>query len=445
MEIITSLIIGIILGLAAGYYLWRNQTGNNQTQLQAELLVAKNLASEIEKIKGQELARVVSERNEANLRLTEVEKALSTAQEAKASAERSLTQLLELKDEIEKRMREAFASASQSQLTQGRADLLSAAEEKFAPFRSQLDELKKTSAELKGSLTANNESAEKVAKEARKLAEAMTSTTKQGSWGELQLKRVVELTDMLEKIDFETQETRASEDGNLRPDMVIKLPEGKQIIVDAKAPTKNFIEAHEATNEADRNRLLDEFTSKIREHAKKLGAKEYWNQYKPAPEFVILFLPNEALFSAALQIDPSLIEYAWGQKVVIATPTTLLSILRTIAHSWQRVDVEKRAEKVTQLAEKLYEGIRLTSEHFADSGKALNKAVDYHNKTLSTLQSRVYGNAEKLISEGEQLKSDRKLESGEVIDVQALTSIEEAKRLRKNSSPDNPPGELPSS
>jgi len=250
---------------------------------------------------------------------------------------------------------------------------------------------------------------------------------------------------MLEKIDFETQDTRSGEDGNLRPDLVIKLPEGKQIIVDAKAPTKNFVEAHEAPNEVERNRLLAEFTSKIKDHAKKLGAKEYWNQYKPAPEFVILFLPNEALFSAALQVDSNLIEYAWGQKVVIATPTTLLSILRTIAHSWQRVDVEKRAEKVTLLAEKLYEGIRLTSEHFADSGKALNKAVEYHNKTLSTLQSKVYSNAEKLITEGEQLKNDRKLESGEVIDIQAHTSVEEAKRMRKNSSPDNPAGELPNS
>jgi len=191
--------------------------------------------------------------------------------------------------------------------------------------------------------------------------------------------------------------------------------------------------------------LLNEFASKIRDHAKKLGAKEYWNQYKPAPEFVILFLPSESLFSVALQIDPSLIEYSWDQKVVIATPTTLLSILRTIAHSWDRVDVEKRAETVIGLAEKLYEGIRLTSEHFADSGKALSNAVKYHNKTLENLQSKVYGNAEKLITEGERLKNDRKVESGEVIDVQAHTSFEEAKRMRKNSSSDGSAGELPNS
>ena len=198
-------------------------------------------------------------------------------------------------------------------------------------------------------------------------------------------------------------------------------------------------------NETERGRLLNEIAVKIRDHAKKLGAKEYWNQYKPAPEFVVLFLPSEALFSVALQIDPNLIEYSWGQKVVIATPTTLLSILRTIAHSWERVDIEKRAETAILLAEKLYEGIRITSEHFADSGNALYNAVDYHNKTLKALQSGVYKNAEKLITEGEQLKNDRKVVSGEVIDIQAITSIEEAKRKRKNSSPDNPTGELPNS
>jgi len=445
MEITISLIIGIILGLALGYYLWRNQTGNNQTQHQAELLAAKNLAFEIEKIKAQELARIVNERDEANQRLTAAEKALSTAQEAKSSADRSLAQLIELKDEIEKRMREAFASASQNQLTQGRADLLSAAEEKFAPFRNQLDELKRTSAELKGSLTTNNESAEKVAKEARKLAEAMTSTTKQGNWGELQLKRVAELTGMLKNIDFVTQETIMTDDGILRPDLVVKLPGERNIVVDAKAPTKNFIESQNAQNESERARLLNEFAAKIRNHAKQLGAKEYWNQYKPAPEFVILFLPSEALFSVALQIDPNLIEYSWDQKVVIATPTTLLSILRTIAHSWDRVDVEKRAETVIELAEKLYEGIKETSEHFADSSKALNNAVDYHNKTLKVLRSGVYMNAEKLITEGEQLKNERKVERGQVIDIQAITNIEDAKRKRKNSSPDSPTGELPNS
>ena len=334
--------------------------------------------------------------------------------------------------ETEARMREAFANAAQSQLTSNREQFIGMAEQKFAPFKSQLDELTRTNNELKGSLKTSNEQSEKVAAEARKLAAAMTSTNQQGSWGELQLARVAELTGMKEHVDFETQSSTAGEQGNLRPDMVISLPGGRKIVVDAKAPTKTYIEASHATTEADRSRLLAEFAAKLAEHARKLGAKEYWNQYKPSPEFVILFLPNEALFSTALQLDPKLIENAWGEKVIIATPVTLLSVLRTIAHSWDRVEVEQRAEKVIEIAEKLQDGVRLASEHFADAGSGLNKAVKEYNATLETLRSRVFNNAEKLLTEGEKMKAERQVADGVTIDVTAHEALPEVKRPRRN-------------
>jgi len=333
--------------------------------------------------------------------------------------------------ETEARMREAFANAAQSQLTSSREQFIGMAEQKFAPFKSQLDELTRTNNELKGSLKTSNEQSEKVAAEARKLAAAMTSTNQQGSWGELQLARVAELTGMKEHVDFETQSSTAGEQGNLRPDMVISLPGGRKIVVDAKAPTKTYIEASHATTEAERSRLLAEFAAKLADHARKLGAKEYWNQYKPSPEFVILFLPNEALFSTALQLDPKLIENAWGEKVIIATPVTLLSVLRTIAHSWDRVEVEQRAEKVIEIAEKLQDGVRIASEHFADAGSGLNKAVKEYNATLETLRSRVFNNAEKLLTEGEKMKAERQVADGVTIDVTAHESLPEVKRTRR--------------
>ena len=342
--------------------------------------------------------------------------------------------------ETETRMREAFANAAQSQLTSNREQFIGMAEQKFAPFKSQLDELTRTNNELKGSLKTSNEQSEKVAAEARKLAAAMTSTNQQGSWGELQLARVAELTGMKEHVDFETQSSTAGEQGNLRPDMVISLPGGRKIVVDAKAPTKTYIEASHATTEAERSRLLAEFAAKLADHARKLGAKEYWNQYKPSPEFVILFLPNEALFSTALQLDPMLIENAWGEKVIIATPVTLLSVLRTIAHSWDRVEVEQRAEKVIEIAEKLQDGVRLASEHFADAGSGLNKAVKEYNATLETLRSRVFNNAEKLLTEGEKLKAERQVADGATIDITAHESLPEVKRPRRNKEL---PGEEP--
>ena len=368
------------------------------------------------------------------------------ADDAKAAAEQSLAALRADQQkalteaearynkalaEADARMREAFANAAQAQLTQNREQFIGMAEQKFAPFRSQLEELARTNNELKGSLKTSSEQSEKVAEEARKLAAAMTSTNKQGSWGELQLARVAELTGMKEHVDFETQSSTAGEQGNLRPDMVISLPGGRKIVVDAKAPTKSYIEASHAATEAERTRLLADFAAKLGEHARKLGAKEYWNQYKPSPEFVVLFLPNEALFSTALQLDPLLIENAWGEKVIIATPVTLLSILRTIAHSWDRVEVEQRAEKVIEIAEKLQDGVRLASEHFADAGSGLNRAVKEYNATLETLRSRVFNNAEKLLTEGEKMKAERRANDGATIDIQAHEALPEVKRPRK--------------
>ena len=418
-----------------GYHFGRSTRPQNQADesLRQELTSAKALLAAAETRRTQDTAALQGERDKALARAGEAGEALARAEEARNAAQRTLEETKASFAELEKRMREAFASAAQSQLTQSREQLIGVAEQKFAPFKQQLEELARTNSELKGSLKTSNERAEKVAEEARKLAAAMTSTNKQGSWGELQLARVAELTGMLEHVDFETQSSTASEQGNLRPDMVISLPGGRKIVVDAKAPTKSYIEASQAANDADRARLLADFAAKLADHAKKLGAKEYWSQYKPSPEFVVLFLPSEALFSTALQVDPSLIENAWGQKVVIATPTTLLSVLRTIAHSWDRVEVEQRAEKVIELAERLHDGVRIASDHFADAGGSLNKAVREYNATLDTLRSRVFNNAEKLLAEGERLKAERQLADGATIDVQAHETLPEVKRPRRGT------------
>ena len=428
MEYLVPLVLGLALGYV-GYLLGRRT--QPQSQSMQELASAKALLVAADQRRIDETSNLQAERNKALDKASAAETALARAEEAKAAAQRSLEDTKLSFTELEKRMREAFANAAQSQLTQSREQFIGMAEQKFAPFKSQLDELTRTNNELKGSLKTSNERSEKVAEEARKLAAAMTSTNKQGSWGELQLSRVAELTGMLEHVDFETQTSTAAEQGNLRPDMVISLPGGRKIVVDAKAPTKSYIEASQATTEEERTRLLEDFAAKLADHAKKLGAKEYWSQYKPSPEFVILFLPSEALFSTALQVDPLLIENAWGQKVVIATPTTLLSVLRTIAHSWDRVEVEQRADKVIEIAEKLHDGVRIASDHFADAGGSLNKAVKEYNATLDTLRSRVFNNAEKLIAEGERMKAERQLKDGATIDIHAHETLPDVKRPRR--------------
>lgn len=340
--------------------------------------------------------------------------------------------------ETEAKMREAFASAAQTQLAQSRDQFIGMAEQKFAPFKNQLDELARTNNELKGSLKTSGEQSAKVAEEARKLAAAMTSTNKQGSWGELQLERVAELTGMSNRVNFETQASSAGEEGNLRPDMVVHLPGGRCIVVDAKAPTKSYIEACATTDEAERSRLMADFAAKVRDHARKLGGKEYWNQYKPSPDFVILFLPSEALFSAALKEDPSLIEGAWGQHVVLATPTTLLSVLRTVAHSWQRVDVEARAEKIVELSHKLLEGIRLAGSHFASAGGSLNDAVEQYNKALGSLQSKVFNHGTAIVALGAKMRTGKQLAAQSEIGLLAHEALPVGQRKRRGK--DEPEG-----
>jgi len=415
--------------------------------LQQELVASKATLAAEKVRRTQETEALQSERNAALNKANQSEQALARAEEAKAAAERSLNETRASFMALEQRMKEAFAAAAQSQLAQSRDQFIGMAEQKFAPFKSQLDELARTNNELKGSIRTNGEQSEKVAEEARKLAAAMTSTNKQGNWGELQLERVAELTGMSNRVNFKTQESSAGEEGSLRPDMVVHLPGGRCIVVDAKAPTKSYIEACATSDEAERSRLMADFAAKVRDHARKLGAKEYWNQHKPSPDFVILFLPSEALFSAALKEDPTLIEGAWGQHVVLATPTTLLSVLRTVAHSWQRVDVEERAEKIVELSHKLLEGIRLAGSHFASAGGSLNDAVEQYNKTLGSLQSKVFnhgtaivGLGAAIVGLGAKMRTGKQLANPSEINLLAHEALPVGQRKQREK--DDPRGSL---
>lgn len=437
MDTLIPIVLGLALGYV-GYLLGRSSRPQNQADLtlQQELTGTKALLVATETRRTQDTASLQGEREKALARVTIAETAVARAEADKDAAQRSLEETKASFVELEKRMREAFANAAQNQLTQSREQFIGMAEQKFAPFKSQLEELTRTNNELKGSLKTSNEVSQHVADEARKLAAAMTSTNKQGSWGELQLSRVAELTGMSEYVNFETQSSTTGEEGSLRPDMVVKLPGNRCIVVDAKAPTKSYIEACACTDETERARLMADFAGKVRDHARKLGAKEYWKQHKPSPEFVILFLPSEALFSAALKEDPSLIEGAWNQNVVLATPTTLLSVLRTVAHSWQQVDVEERAEKITELSHKILDGIRLASNYFAAAGGSLNDAVTEYNQALVALQSKVFSHGTTIVSLGAKMKAGKQLAVGSAIVDRAHQALTNNTAKRKGKPAD---------
>src|SRR5579863_6877404 len=290
------------------------------------------------------------------------------------------------------------------------ADLVTPVRESLSKVDAQIQQMEIARGEAYGDLKAQVQSLITTQKELQSetgnLVRALRTPNVRGRWGEIQLRRVVEIAGMLPYCDFAEQETVTTEAGRFRPDLVVKLPGGKNVVVDAKTPLDAFLDAFETNDEETRRKCLLNHARQVRDHMETLSGKNYWEQFEATPEFVVMFLPGETFFSAALEQDPGLIEQGVLSRVIPASPTTLIALLKAVNYGWNQEKLARNAKQISELGKDLYERMATMAEHIEDIGGDLHKAVGSYNKAIGSLERMVLPAARKFTELGAPVADD---------------------------------------
>lgn len=450
------LAVGLFLGGIVGWFWASSRAAQRGAEAEGRIKAAESSAQELraqvnhlqqtaaqlqEKIRAESELKAAAEARlkEAQVSLDEQKKLLDDARQKLADAFNALA------SDALKSNNQAFIQLARSTFetiqAQAKGDLETrqkAVEGVVAPLRESLEryekqilDLEKTRQSAYGALdeqlrtlaSAN----QTLQKETSTLSNALRAPQVRGRWGEMTLRRVAELAGMSEYCDFTEQETFQTESGRQRPDVIVNLPGNRRIAVDAKVPLKAFLDAASAGSEAERLQLLAHHGQLVRAHMNQLAARSYWEQFDPAPEMVILFLPGESFFAAALEQDRSLIEDGMGKKVILATPTTLIALLRAVAYGWRQDQVARNAQVISELGKQLYDRVRTFVTHFEGVGAALERGIESYNRAAGSLESRVLPSARRFKELGAA--------TGE--EIQELEPVDETARALASREPDS--------
>ncbi|MEK6642925.1 MAG: DNA recombination protein RmuC [Planctomycetota bacterium] len=396
-------ILGLVVGGAAGYAfgLLRSRRGaEDDASAIADLAGAQAALDEVRKqitAKDAELTALRQALENEKVSGADARARLESARDHFAEQRRQIA-------EMETKVKETFGALSAEALKGNNEQFITLADAKLKPLREQLEryeknivELEKTRAEAYGGLNKQLESLSqselRITHETGQLVAALRQSGTKGKWGEVTLQRIVELSGLTQHCDFDTQ---ASQDSGQRPDLIVKLPGDRTLAIDAKVNTSAYLDAAGATNEEDRKRHLDRFIAAVRTTIKNLSAKEYWRQFSPAPEFVVMFMPGEAFFSTAVSLDPDLLYNSADSRVILASPTTLMALLMAIRHGWQQQQVAENAERIAEAGRELYDRLCVFAKHIDGVRGGLQKAAEAYNNAVGNWESRTLPSAKKL-------------------------------------------------